>query len=114
MHLLGFCVPHWPAVARPQQRFWGMCHHVYGLNVCYDDDPLIIIRPCTYFSSPPCQMQLRLPVTSYPVAGFVGGLRSHFQNSSGKHTLHLKIPVCDLRSQLYKPQRGRCCLDPDS
>jgi hypothetical protein len=43
-----------------------------GLDVCYDDDPVITIEPCTSFSRPLlCQMLLCFPVTSssFPVAG---------------------------------------------
>jgi hypothetical protein len=67
-----------------------MCHHVYGLNLCYDDDPLVITGPFNPFSRPlMCQMQLLFSVTAFLVAVLVGGLRSHLQKSSrtGRHRL---------------------------
>ena len=43
--------------------------HVDGLNLCYDDDPVITIEPCTSFSRPFLRrMQLCFRITTFVVA----------------------------------------------
>jgi hypothetical protein len=48
---------------------YSMCCHVYELNLCYDDDPVITIESCTSFSRPLlCRMQLCFRITTFAVA----------------------------------------------
>jgi hypothetical protein len=74
------------AVARSQQRFWVMCYYVYGLNVCYNDDPVITIGPVISSSRPlMCRMQLCFPFTSFVAILLLWP--QHSQHSSVKHFL---------------------------